>query len=617
MSYSWVRKADQWQLHADGASILSIPFEQGCEDTFEPIANEPGAWRWTRVSAQPVDAMNMTIHTPKARYWLVPAVNYNGNGWGTGAQYGGDMCDGVPWRYVWHRVAVPAMTYTENDAWSVSLFGEESGGMSCSLFSSESQTTQQLLWPEAEAPKTLYKRFWGEALSNPMEPATQFTGILYVAPSEELRMGIRGVLDFAWRLSTRPVSMQFSPEELIRLDTLYFRQLWRKKYDGLTGFSGYMHWDESQSAFIKSNTFEIGWTGQNASISCMLLKEYLKTGEESLRDKALSVLDSWMKYAPLGNGLILCNLTHDPNHTDSAPNGDIPVDLDACNLGVGATYLFKAAKLAEQCGTPRPRCQEVALGICDFALCAQHENGEFAKSWFLDGTVNAAHGTVGSFLILPLFDAYALTQEKKYLDCALKAFAFYYGEFARTGATTAGALDSNCIDKESAAPMIRAALYCYHTTMDRAYVDAAEDIAYYLATWMWTYSVKFPEGTLAQQMGYDTFGGTSVSAAHCAQDMFGLYWVPEYLELAELTGKPIWKERARALWYNGLQMLSDGTLVINGRVRPAGGQDESMRHTWWGKADKRCFVPSELLTVWQGIYRQVALEKITDWEILR
>lgn len=122
---------------------------------------------------------------------------------------------------------------------------------------------------------------------------------------------------------------------------------------------------------------------------------------------------------------------------------------------------------------------------------------------------------------------------------------------------------------------------------------------------------------MARDIGYDTYGGTAVSAAHNAQDPYGLYYVPEYLELAELTGKTIWRERARALWYNGIQLISDGTLVIRGRVRPAGSQDESVRHTRWGRPDKRYFVSSEWLVNWSGNFRQVALDKIENWDVLR
>ena len=110
---------------------------------------------------------------------------------------------------------------------------------------------------------------------------------------------------------------------------------------------------------------------------------------------------------------------------------------------------------------------------------------------------------------------------------------------------------------------------------------------------------------------------TAVSAAHNALDHYGLYYVPEYLRLAELTGKELWRQRARALWYNGIQLISDGTMVVSGRVRPAGAQDESFRHTRWGRTDHKLFVPCEWCTVWQGTFRHVVLEELENWDILR
>ena len=118
-------------------------------------------------------------------------------------------------------------------------------------------------------------------------------------------------------------------------------------------------------------------------------------------------------------------------------------------------------------------------------------------------------------------------------------------------------------------------------------------------------------------MGYDTFGGTSVSAAHNALDPYGVFYVPEFLELAELTGNPMWFEMGRALWHNGIQMISDGTLAIEGRVRPAGGQDESVRHTRWGRTDYRFHVTSYNLVSWMGAFRMVTLDKVKDWDKLR
>lgn len=347
------------------------------------------------------------------------------------------------------------------------------------------------------------------------------------------------------------------------------------------------------------------------------MDEYLETGDEDARDKALSVLDSWDKYAFLPNGLMYVRLQCIPDQVDSALSGNIPLDLDTCNLGAAGTYFFRAADLCKKAGIHRPSYEKRAFGLCDFLVQAQRPNGELAKSYFLDGSIDKAHGSVGAFCVLPLFDAWNRTGKAKYLDAALKGVDFYVGEFMKNGYTTAGALDSNCIDKESAAPLLRAAMCAYEATGNSKYLEQAEEVAYYLATWQYHYSVGFPANSQLTKLKVDTYGSTAVSAAHNALDHYGIYYAPEYLKLAELTGKDMWRQRARAIWYNGLQLLSDGTLVISGRVRPAGSQDESFRHTRWVRTDRKHFVAAEWCTVWQGTFRYRTLLDVKDWSSLR
>ena len=610
------KKQNGTRVLLNGVTAVIIPRPEGCEDVFEPIGE--GAFRWTRRTEEPTDRMRMALRAQyKPRWFLVPSVNYFGNGWGSGAQYSGYGVDGVNWTYAWHRVAIPACTYTESERFCVSLFGDEKGGMSCSVYEDGEETVQELIWPEIEAPKVLYKRCWEPPFYGTTAPRSEFSGIVRIKSAGKIREGVKDLLDFAWKFFYREVKMIYTPERVRQLDTLYIRSLFTTTWEGLCGFSSGFNWSDAESSFVKGKKFEIGWVGQNASSACRLLKAYIDTGDEDLRDKALAVLDTWDKYAFLPNGLMLVHLVAKPDHLDSVVNGDIPVMLDSCNLGTAATYFFEAAKLCERAGIERPNYLKRAMGLADRFLKCQAESGEFAKSYFLDGSVDSPHGSVGAFMVLPLFDAYERTGDEKYLRAGLKGMDFYLGEFEETGTTTAGALDSFCIDKESAAPVLRGALRAYDLTGDKKYLDEAVDVGYYLATWQWHYSTDFPEGSEAKQVGYDTYGSTSVSAAHNALDHYGLYWVPEYLRLAELTGDKMWAQRARALWYNGTQLISDGTFVVRGRVRPAGSQDESVRHTRWGRPDHRYFVLSHLLSNWQVTFREVALDRIADRDILR
>ncbi len=56
--------------------------------------------------------------------------------------------------------------------------------------------------------------------------------------------------------------------------------------------------------------------------------------------------------------------------------------------------------------------------------------------------------------------------------------------------------------------------------------------------------------------------------------------------------------RARAIWKNGCQHISDGTLVIDGKQRPKGSQDESYTVTRQGthgrKADPKLLRPDSI-----------------------
>jgi len=617
MRIEFRNNSDKWEILLNGQEVLTTETPVGCTDSFEMINEQ--AFYWHRKTDTPVTVMKMTIKANFIpRYFLVPGVNYNGNGWGSGAQYYGYGDKEQPWCYAWHRVSIPACTYTESDRYAVALFGEETDTMSCSVYPEGDRIVQELIWPEVEAPKVLYKRCWAESYQGQMQPRDHFTAIVMLTNAGRPREKVHDLLDLAWRLNYREVTMRYTPERIRQLDLLFMRSMWWKKYNGLVGIRTGINWNEEQCIYKPmTEKFESGWTGQNIAVACALLDEYLENGDEDARDKAIAVLDSWDQNAFVENGLMLTYLEAKKDNLDSILNGDIRMVFDSCQMGTAATYFFEAARLCAKAGIQRPSYRKRAYGLCDFFIRAQQDSGEFAKSYFMDGSIEAPHGSVGAFILPALFAAYDASGKSKYLTSALKGLDFYLAEFNKCGCTTAGALDSNCIDKESGAPILRSAILAYENTADKKYLDAAVEIGYYLATWQWHYSTQFPDDSLLKKLNVDTYGSTAVSAAHNALDHYGAYWVPEYLKLAELTGDEIWKQRARALWYNCQQLLSDGTLVIRGRVRPAGSQDESFRHTRWGRIDRRIFIPSEWCTVWQGSYRHQTLNMLQNWDILR
>ena len=186
--------------------------------------------------------------------------------------------------------------------------------------------------------------------------------------------------------------------------------------------------------------------------------------------------------------------------------------------------------------------------------------------------------------------------------------AFDAGKILKeNGFTTAGALDTWCIDKESSISLLRSAIRFHRLTGSPEYIEDALAISYYLSTWLWHYDGIYPESDDFSEYGYHTFGATSVSVQHNHLDPYALYWVPEWMELSELTGDSQWKEKAVAIWRNSNQLVSDGTLEIHGHLRPAGSQNEAYFECAWGDYSHRV---NDWLVAWPGAFRLETIRRL-------
>lgn len=615
-NFAFKKNGKVYELTNGNTVLLTVEARDDATDTFEKI--EDGAFKWTRKLNEPTDNMRLEFDTASVpEYTMVPAVNYNGNGWGDSEEYVGDSFEGTPWTYEWHRVMIPACTYTEmENSFGVALMAVRNDTPSCSLYKAESGMERHaLVWPEQAGPKMLGRHEWKEAYMGTMEPRDTFEGIIVAFPVVLKRHQVRTLLDFAWRYYGHTLPAPMQPEDMWRYSIAFMKLLWTKEKDGFVAFNRGLQWYNSTCFYAKRDQikYEMGWVGQSASASNTLLYEYLRSGDEDAYEKASMCLDAWPKYTKLDGVEGLVQIKFDGAPVDQTR--EIPID--ACNLGQGAVQYFLAADLMEKCGTPRPEYVDYAMGMVNFVVSRQQESGEFAKSWNKDGTVRQQNGTIGAFLIPAVLEAYKRTNEKKYLDSAIKAFDCYYKELADNGFTTAGALDTYCIDKESSSPLLEAALALYDVTKDEKYVTCAEDVAWYISTWMMHYTAKYPADTTLAKIGYDTLGITAVSTGHNAVDQYCLRDVRSFLKLYKITGKKQWQERGTAIWCAASQLISDGTLCIRGKVRPAGSQDEAVFQTRWGRPTLPPFNPSEWLVMWPCAFRMETLRQTEDWSVFK
>lgn len=112
--------------------------------------------------------------------------------------------------------------------------------------------------------------------------------------------------------------------------------------------------------------------------------------------------------------------------------------IDACNLGTAGQQFFEAYDQAKRMGLDKKNWLDAAFEICEFAMSRQRLDGGIGMSWNRDGSPHELKGTAGVFLILPLAEAFLRTGEDRYSIAAVRAYSYYYREFANNGYEQAG-----------------------------------------------------------------------------------------------------------------------------------------------------------------------------------
>lgn len=421
---------------------------------------------------------------------------------------------------------------------------------------------------------------------------------------------IHGFFDAAWEMADKPCYKTLNCLQIWNRGINYAKNyLWAEE-EGYKGFSiGLTPNNTGGFSQREMWKYEIGWCGNNASLANSFLYNFMLTNDSLFYHKAMDCLDTWTSNTSLDNGLFI-------THYDNILAGNEGV-LDACNLGAAAYNFFIADSLCNRIGVHRKDLRNIALGICDFMLKDQMDSGQYGKGWDYSGKCIYREGTIGAFLIPAMVEAYKKTGKCKYLYSAERAFKFYMNQFRELGYTTAGALDTWCIDCESAWPMLRSVLALFYVKKDFSYLIDAEAVSYYIASWQWLYTIPMPLDDDFTKYGYNTFGASGVSTQHHHISSHTVCIVADWIELSDLLNKPIWRERARALWKNSSQLISDGSLVIHDRIRPEGSQNEAFFQSRWNfYSGEVTYSINDWLVAWPTAFRLEVLRRVQDWEIL-
>ena len=524
-------------------------------------------------------------------YYMIPCFNYNGNRWGTCLEPKDMERDGKHWIISSDRVGIPGCSIVEMETLCVGLFAGNhapSANASASVYVRDGKTIQRIYFSHVEYPVTFVRKFDYdppviEYITLDAGEERTFECYTYTCQKSNAGelFGYKSLLDF---VHTAYVDMleETCPRDTVKKLNYDFiesvTECKEGKYISNIGFlpNGEHRPGDPNSTFIfrKGGNYEIGWCGQNITVAEMYIRRYLENGNEQDYEIGTGILDTWLERR-YENGLM--------SVTMNAPMGG--ENMDTCNLGWFVWKATLCCALIKQAGRDPEKYEKAVKALCGFFLEHYPEEG-FPQILHCGGGVVKKEGCAGAMLLAGFLYAYRYFGDKAYLDRAVSAFDFYYNTYLKNSTAAGGALDTYCVDKESAGPVLRAAMLLHEITGDPAYLDKAEKIAYYLMTWCFYHDVAFPEASDSAKMGIRTTGGTSVSTAHHHLDCWGAYYVPDMIKLYRLTGKETYLTQARILWRFTIQYISDGELVLHGMKRMAGAQNEAIfQNLWCTEAD--------------------------------
>jgi hypothetical protein len=124
-------------------------------------------------------------------------------------------------------------------------------------------------------------------------------------------------------------------------------------------------------------------------------------------------------------------------------------------------------------------------------------------------------------------------------------------------------------------------LRLYEHTADRKHLQAALEAAKIACSWINIWDVPFPAGSTLSRFNLRSTGFSAVDIAVSSfqNDMMPLYWVRDWLKLAELTGEEAFFTIAKIIQFGENQMLS--TAKENYGYAHLGVQNEGRHLSWF------------------------------------
>jgi hypothetical protein len=361
-----------------------------------------------------------------------------------------------------------------------------------------------------------------------------------------------------------------------------------KAYFDAGAISGFLSMWDTYRKLPGLPIFEAGFTGR-----CLLnAKQYLDYGRENDDDRAteraLGIINSWCNETREGffNELwLVSNWFAEvvPLHL-GIPISQYPPFIILTQVSTRrqseALWALELAYEAEkERGMDHPLWKETIIKNLDKLCEIQSNDGSFARTYHLDGRESDSNPGATSAVVMALTKGYELFGKARYLECAKKSGDYIIENVIAPIDYHGSTLDSNCEDKESATYALYSMRCLYEVDPDEKWLKSAELAAEIVLTWFYLWDVPFDGSSDLGKIGLRTTGFGSVSSENNHIDVYLFDTPSTLLWLGEKIGREEFREMARLIYFNSLQVVPvEGDLKNCARV---GFVPEIIQQTLW------------------------------------
>lgn len=380
---------------------------------------------------------------------------------------------------------------------------------------------------------------------------------------------LQDVIGQTWRWAWATLQPPITRQDIRAARTALFDQLAASALE-VDDRAGFPHFRDAVTGLLyephqrQADHALMGFTGRSTDCAYYLLREASRIDDhvqaERYRRIAVKVLDSFARMPvnpPVGEGFDIRTGKLVP----AAPHQARADVMLLRGLAEGAKSMLRAWREADRHGANHDQWRVWGLGLTDWLLAQQRQDGSLPRSWLLGtATVADASGYSTYNAIATFLEAFHTTGEPRYREAAVRAGEASWRNGQADGVFVGGTLDNpDVIDKEAGTLSLEGYLALQAATADSVWVGRAEAAAQFAETWIYIWDVPMPPGSdtgRGWKTGVTTIGAQLIASGHSLVDQYMAFDVGSFLRLYDLTGDSHYRDVAELLLHNTKTMLA-------------------------------------------------------------